>query len=274
MLAMLESRQGDGMGEQGRVLQTEDGTGVVTVTLSNPARRNACSRAMWQAIGDIFAGLAERRDVRIVILTGAGAHFCAGADISEFATVRDTVEKAERYSEIGNRAAHMIRDLPQPTIAAVHGYGVGGGCGLALACDFRVGGPDTRMGIPAAERGIVYGPEDCALLLRAVGLSNAKLVLYSARQFAIEECRAMGLVDLFDPDGALAGARKLAAELATRAPIAQRGAKLVLESLDRGETAARAGDIRALMEMAVNSEDYREAGRAFMEKRRAVFTGR
>ncbi|MDE2514579.1 MAG: enoyl-CoA hydratase/isomerase family protein [Rhodospirillales bacterium] len=258
----------------GEVLQSEDGSGVVTVTLSNPARRNACSLAMWQAIGDIFEALAARSDVRIVILTGAGGHFCAGADISEFATVRDTVEKADIYSAVGNRAARMIRDLPQPSIAAVHGYGVGGGCGLALSCDFRVGGPDTRMGIPAAERGIVYGPEDCALLLRAVGLANAKLVLYSARQFDIEACRAMGLVDLYDAEGALAGARKLAAELATRAPIAQRGAKLVLEALDAGEVDARAAEIRALMERAVTSEDYREAGRAFMEKRRAVFQGR
>ncbi len=262
------------MAEQGTVLQSEDGSSVVTVTLSNPARRNACSASMWQAIGDIFEGLAARTDVRSVILTGAEGNFCAGADISEFASVRDTVEKAERYSAIGNRAAQMIRALPQPTIAAVHGYGVGGGCGLALSCDFRVGGPDTRMGIPAAERGIVYGPEDCALLLRAVGLPNAKLVLYSARQFPIEECRAMGLVDIFAPEGALIGAQKFAAELATRAPIAQRGAKLVLESLDRGEVAARAGEIRAMMELAVNSADYREAGRAFMEKRRPVFQGK
>src|ERR1700745_3123360 len=104
-------------------------------------------------------------------------------------------------------------DLPQPTIAAVHGYGVGGGCGLALACDMRVGDATTQMGIPAARLSIVYGTLDCSLLLRAVGLANAKLVLYSGRYFPLADCRAMGLIDVFAEQGALAGAMTLAEEL-------------------------------------------------------------
>jgi len=172
-----------------------DATGVAVVTLNRPEKRNVVSLAMWRGLGEIYRDLGRRSDVRVVILTGAGGHFCGGADISEFARVRNTVEDAHAYGEAGHAATQAIIDLPQPTIAAVHGYGVGGGCGLALACDLRVGDATTQMGIPAARLSIVYSTLDCSLLLRAVGLANAKLVLYSGRYFPLADCRAMGLID-------------------------------------------------------------------------------
>ena len=251
-----------------------DAAGVAVVTLNRPEKRNVVSLAMWRGLGEIYRDFARRSDVRVVILTGAGGHFCGGADISEFSKVRDTVEDARSYGEAGRGATQAIIDLPQPTIAAVHGYGVGGGCGLALACDLRVGDPTTQMGIPAARLSIVYGVLDCGLLLRAVGLSSAKLVLYSGRYFPLTDCRAMGLIDVVAEQGALPGARALAQELCTRAPLSQRGAKLVLEALDRGEAEQRAAEIAAVQEAAVNSEDYREARKAFAEKRPPVFKGR
>jgi enoyl-CoA hydratase/carnithine racemase len=165
-------------------------------------------------------------------------------------------------------------NLPQPTIAAVTGYGVGGGCGLALACDLRVGDATTQMGIPAARLSIVYSTLDCDLLLRAVGLANAKLVLYSGRYFPLADCRAMGLINQVSDTGALAGAQALAQELSTRAPLSQRGAKVVLEALARGEVGKRQAEIAAVQEAAVNSDDYRAARQAFLEKRTPVFTGR
>ena len=182
--------------------------------------------------------------MRVVILTGAGGHFCGGADISEFSKVRNSVEDARVYGEAGHAATQAIIDLPQPTIAAVHGYGVGGGCGLALACDLRVGDATTQMGIPAARLSIVYGMLDCSLLLRAVGLANAKLVLYSGRYFPLDDCRTMGLIDVVSEQGALAGAQTLAHGVCTRAPLSQRGAKVVLEALARGEVEQRAGGDR------------------------------
>jgi enoyl-CoA hydratase/carnithine racemase len=138
----------------------------------------------------------------------------------------------------------------------------------------RVGDPTTQMGIPAARLSIVYSTLDCSLLLRAVGLANAKLVLYSGRYFPLEDCRAMGLIDIVSADDALAGAQALAKELGTRAPLSQRGAKVVLEALQRGEVEKRAAEIAAVQEAAVNSEDYRAARQAFLEKRQPVFTGR
>ena len=255
------------------ILLEVDAAGIALVTLNRPEKRNAVSLAMWRGLGEIYASLARRSDVRVVILTGAGGNFSGGADISEFSKVRNSVEDTHVYSEAGRIATQAIIDLPQPTIAAVHGYGVGGGCGLALACDLRVGDATTKMGIPAARLSIVYSTLDTDLLLRAVGLANAKLVLYSGRYFPLAECQTMGLINQV-ADGALAGARELAQELATRAPLSQRGAKLVLEALAFGEVEKRAGEIAAVQEAAVNSEDYRSARQAFLEKRAPVFKGR
>jgi enoyl-CoA hydratase/carnithine racemase len=141
-----------------------DTAAIAVVTLNRPEKRNVMSLAMWQGLGEIYRSFARRGDVRVVILTGAGGHFCGGADISEFAKVRDSVADAGRYGEAVRAAVQAIIDLPQPTIAAVHGYGVGGGCGLALACDLRVGDATTQMGIPAARLSIVYEGQAGALL--------------------------------------------------------------------------------------------------------------
>lgn len=256
------------------ILVDADKNGVATVTLNRAAKRNAVSLAMWRHIAEIFAGLARRDDVRVVILTGAGGNFCAGADISEFATVRAD-SKSGRIYEAANEAASLaLRDCPKPTIAAISGYGMGGGCALALGCDLRVGDATTRMGIPAARLGVVYGDLDCNLLYRQVGLANAKRVLYSGRQFDSAECASMGLLDIVSPTTALEGARALAAEMNGNAPISLAGSKLILETLAAGEVQKRHGEISEIIERAMNSADYREGARAFMEKRKPKFTGK
>jgi enoyl-CoA hydratase/carnithine racemase len=256
------------------ILVQVDAAGIAVVTLNRPEKRNAVSLAMWRALAEIYRDFARRGDVRVAILTGAGGNFSGGADIAEFAKVRSGVAETQLYSEATKAATQAIIDLPQPTIAAVHGYGVGGGCGLALACDLRVGDITTQMGIPAARLSIVYDTLDCSLLLRAVGLANAKLVLYSGRYFSLEACRAMRLIDVVAETGALAGERALAQELSMRAPLSQRGAKLVLEALARGEAGQRTAEIATVQAAAANSEDYREARQAFLEKRQPVFRGR
>lgn len=261
------------MADRDDVLVSRDG-GIVTVSLNKPAKRNAVSFAMWRRLGELFTELREQAEVRAVILTGTGGHFSAGADISEFPERRADPDAAKAYSEAGRVATLAIRDLPHPTIAAAHGYCVGGGCGLALACDIRVGDETTRMGIPAAKRGIVYTVLDTENLMRAVGLSRAKLVLFTGRVFPAEECRAMGLLDQMEAVGALEGARALAREIAERAPLSQRGAKLTLGAIAGGEVAARAAEIAAAQRLAAGSEDYREATQSFLEKRPPLFRGR
>ena len=174
------------------ILVSVEGRGVAIVTLNRPAKRNAVSLAMWRRLGAIFPELEERDDVRVVILTGAGGNFCAGADISEFPTLRADSKSGRIYEAANEAAAMALRDCRKPTIAAVSGYGMGGGCALALACDFRVGDATTRMGIPAARLGVVYGELDCAMLYRQVGLANAKRVLYSGRAFDAASARPWG----------------------------------------------------------------------------------
>jgi enoyl-CoA hydratase/carnithine racemase len=248
--------------------------GIATVTLQRPAKRNAVSLAMWRELSDVFAELATREDVRLLILTGAGGHFCAGADISEFSALRFDLQSGHAYEAVNEAAMRALRDCSKPTIAAVTGYAMGGGCALALACDLRVGDASTRMGIPAARLGIVYGELDCALLYRQVGLANAKRILYSGRHFEATECVAVGLLDILAAGTALEGAHRLAAEIVDNAPLSLAGSKLVLEALASGSAASRRSEVSAAIERAMNSADYREGTRAFLEKRKPVFTGR
>ncbi len=248
--------------------------GVAVVTLNRPGKRNAVNLAMLRALGRIFADLGGDDRVRVVILTGAGGNFSAGADISEFPQVRFDAESGRIYEEAGEVASLAIRDCRKPTIAAISGYAIGGGCGLALCCDFRVADASARMGITAARLGIVYGIVDCELLYRQVGLANAKQVLFTGRHFAIEDCVAMGLVDIRAPETAIENAHALAAEIAGNAPLSVAGSKLILEAIATHSVDRRAQEIAAALDGALESADYREGARAFAEKRRPNFIGR
>jgi enoyl-CoA hydratase/carnithine racemase len=247
--------------------------GIATVTLNRPRKRNAVHLAMWRSLETVFMDLRRDPEVRAIILTGAGGNFCAGADISEFGDVRSDASSGRIYEEATEAATIAIRDCPLPTIAAVSGFGVGGGCGLALACDFRVGDPSTQMGIPAARLGIVYSRLDCSLLYRSVGLAGAKRVLFSGRHFPIEECVRLGLVNQQAED-ALKGAHELAAEFTGNAPLSVRGSKFILEAIDAHEALAKAQRILGLIDQAFESADYREGSKAFLEKRPPAFVGR
>lgn len=256
------------------LLVERDGA-VVRATFNRPERRNAMNAALVERFDALLAELREDRAARVLVLTGAGGHFCAGADISEFPVVRADSAMGLVYEETADAATRAIRDCPRPTIAAVSGYAMGGGCGIALACDFRVGDATTRMGIPAARLGIVYGPLDCDLLLRQVGLANAKRVLYGARAFELAECRAMRLVDEVAETGtALEAARAWARQLSANAPLSIAGAKLVLDALASGMVEAHAHEIEVAIARAMDSADYREGQAAFAEKRAPRFTGR
>lgn len=251
-----------------------DGGGVAVVTLNRPKKRNAISLLMWRNLSDLFSTLTARSDVRVIILAGADGNFCAGADISEFSKVRFDAESGRIYEEAGEAATLAILNCRKPTIAAISGYAIGGGCGLALACDFRIADRSARMGITAARLGIVYGTLDCELLYRQVGLSNAKRILFSGEHFAIDECVAMGLVDMVATDTAIAAAQDWAAAIALNAPLSVAGSKLILEAIAAGTAEARKQEIIGVIDHAMTSADYREGAQAFVEKRRPNFTGR
>lgn len=256
-----------------RIITDRPAPHVLSVALNRPSRRNAVSLEMWQELRDIFAGLADDREVRLVILTGTGGHFSAGADISEFSTVRANAEMGAHYDAEVDRCYEALATVPQPTIAAVSGYAVGGGCALSMACDFRVAHTSARFGIPAAKLGLVYTVRESQLLTALVGLSNAKKILFSGEQIDAAEAARMGLVDTISDGEPVAAAIEFAGSMVDNAPLSIAGAKLILDSIALGTVNENADAIQNIIDKAFNSADYEEGAKAFMEKRAPRFSG-
>lgn len=246
--------------------------GVVVVTISHPERKNACTQAMWRSLGETFTALASDERARAIVLTGAGRAFCAGADISEFSTARNNSAAAAAYSKDVDFAETAIHTAPMPVIAAIHGPAIGGGCGLAVACDFRMGATTTRMGIPAARLSVVYSLTETQVLAEVVGTANAKRILFSGDYFDAEASMRLGLLDeiVEDPLGA---AISYASHIAERAPMSVIGAKMAITAIAAGRMDTIADEYEALRAKAADSNDYAEGQRAFLEKRRPEFRG-
>jgi enoyl-CoA hydratase/carnithine racemase len=258
--------------EAARALRVERRGAVAVVTIERPARRNAMSFAMWRRLGEIFHGFAAESGLRAAILTGAGGHFCAGADISEFGAARQDAAAGTHYERVVDECEAAIASLARPVIAAIEGVCVGGGCGLALACDFRFAAPSARFAITPARLGIIYGLRETHMLHAAVGLSQAKRILMSAEHLDAAEAARIGLIERVVEGPVLEAALAYAARLAENAPRSLAGAKRILNALAYDRPDRR--QIDAWMEEANNSEDYREGIAAFREKRPPKFTGR
>ena len=241
---------------------------VATVTLSQPARRNAISQAMWAAIPEVFAEAAR---ARVVILTGDGDHFAAGADISEFEETYATRDSAEAATDRLAAAMTAVAACPVPVLAAISGACVGGGCGLALACDLRFASPDARFGITPAKLGLAYSLEDTKRLVDAVGSAAAKDILFSGRIVEASEADAMGLIDRVENEP-LAAARDYAAVLARNAPGTLRITKDFVRRIEAGQSADDAAT-RAMVLDATGAPDFREGYDAFLAKRPPDFSG-
>lgn len=247
--------------------------GIATVLLNRPASRNAMTSAMWRGVGRIFRDLGADKDVRGIILAGAGQNFSVGADITEFAAVRGDAAAALAYERDVDACANAIAAAPQPVIAALEGYCLGGGCHLALAADFRFAAPTAQIGIPSAKLSIVYGVRSTQRLLALIGLANAKRILYGADRIGGCAAEAIGLVDeVAEPprDAAELYLRRLA----TNAPLSIGGAKAILTNLSMGPGVLDPAHAEALIDAAADSADYAEGRRAFAEKRAPHFKGR
>lgn len=247
---------------------------IAVITLNRPERRNALSLAMWNELGRILLSLDAETAVRGIVLTGAGGAFSAGADISEFAAVRQTVEEGRAYEEAASHCQAAIASCSKPTIAAISGPCYGGGVGVALSCDFRVADATAYFAIPAARLSNVYGITETRALFEAVGLAAAKEVLFTGRRYGIDEAHRVGLVTHRAEGAALPAAMALAGSMRNSAPLTIKGAKVVLEAIARGETERRKGAIAHAMDEAMASADYREGVAAFAEKRDPRFQGR
>jgi len=254
-------------------IETEIGDGIATVVLNRPAKRNAVTLAMWVELRWLFAEFAARPDVRGVILTGAGGCFSAGADISEFDTLRADAAQGEAYEREADAASAAIQTLPKPTVAAIDGFCIGGGLALAMACDFRVAAADASFGIPAARLGVVYGVLDCRNLANLVGLANAKRILFGAARYDRDAAQRFGLVDVPAQGPAMPAAREFLQPMAANAPISIAGMKLIMNAVAEGAVDRNLQAIDAVIARSMDSRDYREGARAFLEKRAPEFTG-
>lgn len=248
---------------------------VATLVLNRPAKHNAITFRMWQALPEVLHDLECDAHVRVVVVRGAGDRaFASGADIAEFPDVRTGPEAARRYSAAVDAAERALANFPRPTIALIHGFCVGGGLELALACDLRWASRTARFGITAARLGIVYSFRATRRLASVVGPSRARDLLYSGRLVDAGEAAAMGLVDrVCEPDRVEEETYAYARTLAERAPLTQRAAKLMLQHLV-GEGEMTESDLAALQDQAYESRDYQEGVAAFLARRPPRFEGR
>ncbi|NUK36789.1 enoyl-CoA hydratase/isomerase family protein [Streptomyces lunaelactis] len=194
--------------------------GVATVVISNPDKRNAMTAGMWRALPELLGQLAADDAVRALVLTGEGSTFCAGADISSLR------EPGEAPQSLAVRAEEALAAFPKPTLAAVRGYCVGGGCQLAAACDLRFAEEDALFGVTPAKLGIVYPASSTRRLVALVGPAAAKYLLFSGELIGTERALRTGLVDEVLPAGELG---KRVAEftriVASRSQLTQAAAK-------------------------------------------------
>jgi enoyl-CoA hydratase/carnithine racemase len=233
--------------------------GVATVAISHPAKRNAMTAQMWRALPGLLERLAADDEVRALVLTGEGSTFCAGADIS---SLRDPGEDPQSLSV---RAEEALAAFPKPTLAAVRGYCVGGGCQLAAACDLRFAEEGALFGVTPAKLGIVYPSSSTRRLASLVGPAAAKYLLFSGELIDTERALRTGLVDEVLPKGELG---KRVAEftriVASRSLLTQAAAKeFATGRTDRDAHWA---------EQARGSGDTAEGVAAFLERRAPHFT--
>lgn len=246
------------------------------MTFSNPTKRNAMSLEMWGALEAILDDFQADDAIRVVVMQGAGDKaFVSGADISQFEQQRDSAEKAAAYAAISDSARAKLNRFDKPLIALIRGFCMGGGLGIAMAADLRFAAEDSRFGIPAANLGAAYSSDSLRRLVNLVGPAAAKDILFSARRLDAAEALRIGLVSRVLPGEALEQeVRDYAMLLAEKAPLSLRASKAIVNELMKPESEQDGAMMRGHVATCFDSADYTEGRRAFMEKRKPVFTGR
>jgi enoyl-CoA hydratase/carnithine racemase len=238
--------------------------GVAVLLLDRPEKKNALARAQWEALPGLLTRLADEPGLRVLLLTGAGGAFSAGADITELAEVYASPEAADEYHAVNVAAESALAAFPHPTLAVVDGPCVGGGCQLAVACDLRFAARDARFGITPAKLGIVYPAVPTARLARLVGPARAKYLLYSAELVTADQALVFGLVDEV-ADAVQERALAFARVLASRSAQTQGAVKAVVDAAVTG------GDPQAAVEpwerASRTTPDVREGLAAFLARR-------
>lgn len=259
----------------GRLVVEKRGA-VGWIVFDSPARRNAINGAMWRAIPPAMKQFDADPDVRCVVFRGAGTEaFAAGADISEFEKIRADRDAVAAYDGLLDQVLHAIQGSRKPSLAMIHGFCMGGGLEIALACDLRYCGASAQFGIPAAKLGLAYNIEGHKRLIETVGHARAREIMFLGRRYGAEEAFQMGLVHRVVPDPELERlVDDVLKTLCENAPLAIANSKTIIEEFVKAEGAPDYAAMKAAMERCAKSVDYEEGRKAFMEKRKPRFVGR
>jgi len=245
---------------------------IATIYFNRPEKRNALTHEMWKAIPGFLEDVEQDRNIKVLILRGVNeVAFAAGADISEFRTLRSNSAGAKIYNEATHRAERMLAKFKKPTIAMIQGPCIGGGCELAVACDFRFSDTTGRFGITPARLGLVYSLSATKTLVDLVGPQNAKYILFSGNHLDVNRAREIGLVDfIYSSEELEQKTMEFAEQLCRNAQFTVRSMKHIISLIASGVTEDTEETI-ALRTDSFDTEDYQEGVRAFMEKRKPVF---
>lgn len=258
------------------LLRTEVEGAIGWLWLDNPARLNAISMAMAEAMPASVAALEAHASVRVIVVAGAGERaFAAGSDISGFGESRANPEANRRYDDLNERAYDALYRATKPTLAVIRGYCIGGGLDVAASCDIRFAADDATFSAPAGKLGLGYGYRSVARLKRVIGAPMARELLLSARRIDAQEALRIGLVHRVIAveklrDEALAYATAVAGNAPlTLAAIKESLLDLECDAADRDPAAAQ-----RMIDACFRSEDYEEGRQAFAAKRKPAFKGR
>lgn len=246
---------------------------IAIVTINRPEALNALNSTVITNLEQVVTTLENDRDIRCMILTGAGRSFVAGADIGEQCSL--DLDGGRRWGQRGSALMRRIEKLEFPTIAAVNGFALGGGCELALSCDIILASEKAKFGQPEVGLGITPGFSGTQRLPRRVGIAKAKERIFSGRMIEADEAKEIGLVNVvYAPEALMDGALEMAKSFAKNAPIAVKYAKACI---DRGMQMDIDGGIACeneLFAMCFATADQKEGMGAFLEKRTAAFRNR
>lgn len=259
----------------GRILTVKEGH-LGWLIFDNPQKRNAINYQMWQRIPEALEELNNDEDIRVIIIRGAGEKaFTAGADISEFKTLRNSSKTSDGYNKVTKAAYQGIKYSPKPVVAMIQGFCIGGGLGIALQSDLRISSDEAIFGIPAVKRGIAYGYDGISDLVDIVGPAIAKEVFFTGRNYEANLALKMGLIHHMVEKEALEDfVRDYCLEIASNAPLSIRSIKFAINEYLKDPQERDMAKIEKEMARCFDSWDYQEGSRAFLEKRNPRFLGK